>query len=335
MEHLTMRGMLFPVLAALLPLAAPAQQAPDTAAVSAVMKEGQSAVQEANFTAAIESFKKATEMDPKNGRAWQMLGYSLHAANRLDEALPIHLKAAEFKQVAPVATYNVACVYSLKGDKDKAMQWLEKAVSLGFNDKDQVVNDTDFAGMKDDPRFQKLVSGLGTAVQPFVVTTDRRSARVAYFGGGGSPGQLAIDYGAVDWNDKFDSVIDSPKSVGKRWRFGSDFWTTLDTSLPLRIAGVEIPPGIYYLTVRNDGDHKFVLGVHDPVAVKKQHIDAFRAELVQGGIDAPLTYARADSVQKKLDVAITLPDGEKTKGTLRVRFGGHTLTADVEIGLSK
>jgi len=330
-----MRGMLFPVLAALLPLAAPAQQDPDAAAVSAVMKEGQAAVQDGNFTAAIESFKKATEMDPKNGRAWHMLGYSLHAANRLDEALPVHMKAAEFKQVAPVATYNIACVYSLKGDKDKAMQWLEKAVSLGFNDKEQVVNDTDFAGMKDDPRFQKLVSGLGTAVQPFVVTTERRSARVAYFAGNGSPGQLAIDYGPVDWSDKFDSVIDSPKSVGKRWRFGSDFWTTLDTSLPLRIAGVEIQPGIYYLTIRNDGDHKFALGVHDPVAVKKQHIDPFRAELVQGGIDVPLTYAKADSVQNKLDVAITLPDGEKTKGTLRVRFGGHTLTADVEIGLSK
>ena len=311
-----------------------AKDAKDRAAVVAVMKEGQAALQDENFEAAIAAFRKATELEPQNGRAWHLLGYSLHGSKRLDEALKVHLKATEFKEVAHIATYNVACVYSLKGDKKLALEWLQKAVALGFNDKNQVANDPDFDNLRDDPAFKQLVASLAEGVQPFVVTTDRRSARVAYFSGNGSPGQLAIDYGVVEWNDKrFGEALASPKFVGRKWRLGSDFWTTLDTSMPLRINGVEIPAGYWYLTVEHKGDQKLVLGVHDPVAVRSQHIDPFRAELVKGGIEVPMTYARTADVQKQLDIGITLPSGAKTKGSLHVRFGPHELTADVEIGL--
>jgi tetratricopeptide (TPR) repeat protein len=139
----------------LAPLAAQGREAAE-----ASFREGQAAVQSGEFETAVAAFRKATEVDPSFGRAWHMLGYSLHAAGKLDEALKIHLKAAEFADVAPVATYNVACVHSLKGDKDKAFEWLGKAVALGFGDGAQLANDTDFDNIRDDPRFKKLADSM-------------------------------------------------------------------------------------------------------------------------------------------------------------------------------
>jgi tetratricopeptide (TPR) repeat protein len=316
----------------LLSFALPAQ---DRAAAEAAFRDGQSAVQGGEFEAAVAAFRKATEADPAFGRAWHMLGYSLHAAGKLDEALKYHLKATEFQDVAPVATYNVACVHSLKGDKDKAFEWLGKAVTMGFGDGAQLQGDSDFDNIRDDPRFKKIADSLGKSMQAFVVTTPRKSARVAYFAAKGSPGQIAIDYSPIEWRATYDQHLASPKFTGKKWRFGSDFWTTLDNSMPMVVGGVEIPAGYWYLTLEHKGDKQFVLGVHDPVAVRKQRLDPFKAELLQGGIEVPLAHTAVDEAAGNLEIAILLDKGERTKGKLRVRFGGHELAAGVKIGVEQ
>lgn len=318
------------LLVSVLSFALPAQ---DKAAVDAAMSTGQKAIEAGDFAAAAKAFKTATDLDPANGRGWQLLGYSLHADKRLDEALPVHLKAAEFKDVAPVALYNAACVYSLKGERDKAIEYLQKAVASGFNDQDQLAGDSDFDGMRDDPRLVKLAETLASGVQVFSPTTNRHSARLAYFTRHGSPGQIAIDYAVLPWQDQFEQTLKSPKFTGKRWRLGADFWTTMDNSMPLRIGGVVIPAGYWYLTLERRGDD-FVLGVHDPVAVKKQHIDPYRADLVRDGIEVPLQHTVADKVHPQLEIAITLPPGEQHQGEFRVGFGGHELTAKVAIDLA-
>lgn len=171
------------------------------------------------------------------------------------------------------------------------------------------------------------------AVQAYTPTTERRSARVAFFSQKGSPGQLCIDYGPVAWKAEYDKAIDSPKLVGKKWRLGCDFWTTLDSSLDLQIGGVLVPAGYYYLTATSLGGGKFVLGVHDAAAVKQQHLDAYVADQIEGGIEVPLSHAAADDVADQLRIAIELVDGKHTEGALKIHFGGHELTAPVKIKL--
>jgi Flp pilus assembly protein TadD len=55
--------------------AAALAQEPDRAAVNAALKEGRAAVQEGDYEAGIAAYRKATELDPKIGQAWHMLGY--------------------------------------------------------------------------------------------------------------------------------------------------------------------------------------------------------------------------------------------------------------------
>jgi tetratricopeptide (TPR) repeat protein len=326
-----------------LSLAVPAQGKGDA---SRLFQEGAAAANEGDFERAIPALKKVTEAEPKNARAWLLLGYSLHGNKQLDDALPVHLKAAEFPDVAAIATYNVACVYSLKGEKDKAFEWLGKAVDAGFARPDHIEGDSDLDGLRADARFadfkKRVEAKAGEARKAgpavFEVTTKRQSARVAFFGGS-SAGQLAIDYGPITWKEKYDELIGSPKFVGKKWRFGKDCWTSLDSSLDIAFGEVSVPAGYYYLTLEHKGENKFVLGLHDAAAVKKLRLDASQAEKLQGGIEVPLEHAMADETASELQIAITTKKGDSGEkgdpkgGLFVVQFGKHRLTAPVRIAL--
>ncbi|MCA8954111.1 MAG: DUF2911 domain-containing protein [Planctomycetes bacterium] len=321
--------------------ALPAQE-PATAKKShgAAVAAGRAALQESDWQAAAASFKKAVELDPEDGTSWQLLGYSLHADGRLDEALPIHQKAAEFAGVAPVASYNVACVYALKGDKDKALTWLEKAAAVGFDRPEHIANDPDMDPLRADPRFAAALAkieanGGPDRVQVYAPTTKRECARVAWFGRTGSPGQIAIDYSPIPWRSKYDEMVDSPEMIGKKWRLGSDFWTSLDTSVALRFGDVTVPAGYYYLTLAQPEAGRFELGVHDAATVRKQKLDAYLANRVQGGIAIALAHGEAEDAAETLALGIELAKGSQDHGEFTIRFGGHVLSAPVLIELPK
>lgn len=122
--------------------------------------DGQALLRDEKYDEAAETFRLIIAANPDNGQAWHFLGYSLHAGGHIDEALPIHLMAAEFPQGRGIASYNVACVYALKGKKDQAFAWLEKSKAAGFNDPEQLANDEDMNNLKSDPRFAAFVKSI-------------------------------------------------------------------------------------------------------------------------------------------------------------------------------
>lgn len=300
-------------------------------------KEADAAVQAGKFDVATTAFRKLTASNPQDADAWHMLGYSLHAAGKLDEALPIHLKAAEFPATAAAASYNVACVHALKGHTDDAITWLDKAVARGFGDADLLAKDTDLASVRTDARFVKLQEALAAkaAAHPglvaFAQTTERRSVRVLWFDKKGSPGEIALDFGPVPWNDEYEQALAAGKFKDKKWRLGGDFWTSLDTSVDLKFGGVTVPAGYWYLTLEQR-DSGYVLAAHDAAAVRKQKVDAVFANVLKGGIEIPLAHAAADRAAT-LDIGLRPEGGSKTDGMLRIRFGPHELSAPVSMQL--
>lgn len=311
-------------------------QTGSTADLKQIRKDAQAAVQSGQFDVAAAGFRKLTEADPKDGDAWLMLGYSLHAAGKLDDALPIHRKAAEFPGAAATASYNVACVHALQGRADEALTWLDKAIGLGFDDVDQLARDTDLESLRKDPRFAKLREALAAKlaaaprVQAFAQTTERKCARVAWFSSSGSPGQIGLDYCAVPWNDEYEAALASGKLQGKKWRLGADFWTTLDTSIDLQFGATKVPAGYYYLTLEQRDAKTFVLGCHDAAAAKKQKLDPVFADRLAGGIEIQLAHAEADAAAA-LEITLRPERGSASEGMLRLRFGRHELSAPVSM----
>ena len=326
-----------PVALALLTVTGRAQE---TADVGKLRKTADAAVATQDWTSAVATYRKLVEADPKDGKSWHMLGYSLHATGDLDAAIEVHIKATEFPAVAPIASYNVACVHALKGRSEQALTWLEKAAALGFTGASHIANDPDMDALRDLPRFKRALqrieqnTGDSPALQVFTVNTDRKLSRFVLFGGGGSAGGASITYGQPTWSPKYDELAQSTKFENRRWRFGKDEWTTLDASVPMTIGSTKVDAGVWYLTLERRGE-EFVMAILDPAAVHKYTIDPFVAHLTTGGKEVVLEHRRSDEVVGALTIELQGDRSSSGRGALEVAFGPHRLSAPVQLHIGK
>ncbi len=56
--------------------------------------------------------------------------------------------------------YNIACVYAVLGDTDKAMAWLERSVDTGFACWPFFRIDPHLESLREEPEFKRLVADL-------------------------------------------------------------------------------------------------------------------------------------------------------------------------------
>jgi TolB-like protein/tetratricopeptide (TPR) repeat protein len=59
--------------------------------------------------------------------------------------------------------YNVACAHALLGERDRALELLDRAVRHGRGNLGWIEHDTDFASLRGDPRFEAIVGRLRAA----------------------------------------------------------------------------------------------------------------------------------------------------------------------------
>ena len=92
----------------------------------------------------------------KSGGDWYSRGMELHRDDRYDEAIEAFQKAIAAGYREDAASYNIACGYALKGDRDKAFEWLGKAAAAGFEVASYLERDDDLDNLKSDPRWKDL-----------------------------------------------------------------------------------------------------------------------------------------------------------------------------------
>ena len=117
---------------------------------------------------------------------------------------------------------------------------------------------------------------------------------------------------------------------------GSNFWTTLDTCLPLKISGKDVPPGYYYLGLhRSEDGLKWSLAFIDPARVRAAHLDAFNIEKAPVAFEVPMSIAKATTKPEKLTMELSYPQDNIHKVTLSVAWGTLALTAPIEVTVAE
>ncbi len=139
---------------------------------SAKAQQPSPAVQAANrllqaqkWEEASNAFAEITKTEPTNGRGWYGLGYAQHALGKYDKAVESYTKAVEILR-GPFAMYNLACAYARLSDKEKAFEWLNKAIDAGFTQAMQINSDPDLAALREDGRFKETLVKVDKAVHP-------------------------------------------------------------------------------------------------------------------------------------------------------------------------
>ncbi len=144
---------------------------------NALRSEGAAYMQKGEWASAVQTFSKLTEIVPTDKVAWFQLGYAHHAQGEYLEAIESYRKMLELPGFHPLnatTMYNTACAYSLKGETEKAFDWLEKSVAAGFSGTAQITSDTDLIPLRTSHRFGEIVRRVDSNANPCAYIEGRR-----------------------------------------------------------------------------------------------------------------------------------------------------------------
>jgi hypothetical protein len=148
--------------------------------------------------------------------------------------------------------------------------------------------------------------------------------------------QVAIDYGTPAWKKEYEDAKNfDAMTKGKIWRMGSNFWSRLESYVPLKISGKRLAAGTWYIGLRRSPEgNEWSMVFIDPTKARAAGIyDAFRINEAPVEISAPLTIEKATEIKEKLTVTITPQKDEVKNATVRIAWGQLQLSAPIEVEL--
>jgi tetratricopeptide (TPR) repeat protein len=112
------------------------------------------------YEKALASMQKTTSLSPSlNFKA--SLGHTYAAAGKRREAQEVIDLLVEKSKEKYVPSYYFALIYAGLGEKDRAFDWLEKAVTERSTLLAYLQMDPRIAGLRSDPRFADIVRRIG------------------------------------------------------------------------------------------------------------------------------------------------------------------------------
>ena len=86
------------------------------------------------------------------------LGEAYTRQGCFEQGLAVDQKLARLKAHDPVVWYNLACSYALLERHEEALDALQKALELGYDDFAYLLNDPDLASLHHSPQLRRLLA---------------------------------------------------------------------------------------------------------------------------------------------------------------------------------
>jgi hypothetical protein len=150
-----------PLLTLLLILSAQAQ-------APAALPQAMARLNAGDPAGALKIAEEVAAREPANARAWRVVGLAARGTKDFDRSLAAFQKSVALEPANPAGLYNTGAIYALKGDKDRALEWLGKAKATQAIDMTQIETDADLESLRGDPRFAALLPTPADFTVPFV-----------------------------------------------------------------------------------------------------------------------------------------------------------------------
>jgi adenylate cyclase len=105
------------------------------------------------------------KLNPDDARALYMGANGLVALGEYEQGLAWARQALDMDPGEPMVLYNVACIQSLAGRFEDALESLEKAVRNGLTQKEWLEHDSNLDPLRHHPRYQALITLLDQQAQ--------------------------------------------------------------------------------------------------------------------------------------------------------------------------
>jgi tetratricopeptide (TPR) repeat protein len=163
------------LLICLLTLISTASVCAQSESVTAEMrKQANDFFQHGDWTSAAQAYEAIIKLEPQNAGAWARRALALHSLGRHTEAVVAYERSLEINSQQPLTLFNLARTLALLGDKGKAFNALTKALEVGYSQPLALETENDLRGLRDDPRFKRLVTQAATNAKPCAARTEYR-----------------------------------------------------------------------------------------------------------------------------------------------------------------
>lgn len=129
----------------------------DKTGAQAQYKQGRQHAREGNDASAIQAYDQAIELNPKFADAHYHRGLAHARLRDYGRATKDLKRAVKLKPDMAWAYYDAGRVYALMGKSKDACKWLKKAIGRHPRYKKQAWSDVDFASLRKDKGFRKLL----------------------------------------------------------------------------------------------------------------------------------------------------------------------------------
>lgn len=109
----------------------------------------------------IDFFGGILERDHDYFEVLRVMGNNLTSKGDYAAGLEVDLRLSRLRHWDPIVHYNLACSYSLLNLIDPALEALQKAIELGYDEFEYMQEDRDLESVRKDPRFHELLESYG------------------------------------------------------------------------------------------------------------------------------------------------------------------------------
>ena len=119
----------------------------------------------------IRRAEQVLALNPQDGRALSLGAGALIDDGQTERALEWSRQCLDLYPHDTSALVNVACVHARVGQRDQALDLLERVFARGCGKRDWVANDPDYASLRNEPRFHRLLEQSQVSALPTLIST--------------------------------------------------------------------------------------------------------------------------------------------------------------------
>lgn len=106
---------------------------------------------------ALDAFRQAHLEKPTDLSALFGMAWCFKRIDQLSNAIDAMKLAYQFHKSEAVVLYNLACYYSLAGEKENALSWLGRSLRMDRELLTKIADESDFDPLRNDSDFQHLL----------------------------------------------------------------------------------------------------------------------------------------------------------------------------------
>jgi hypothetical protein len=116
----------------------------------------------------ISFYESVFKKDKSNVKVIEILGHLYTITGRVADGLGMDQCLSKLKPNDATTFYNLACSYALSDLCDEAIEAIDKAIQLGYNDFKWMNKDPDLDNIREDPEFIQLLLSIKKAEDPLI-----------------------------------------------------------------------------------------------------------------------------------------------------------------------